>query len=100
MQFKIRKPAGIQTAAKSVHRWFADTRLLGKGGDTGMNGLIGEGEDHFRHFALGFAKVFQLRLDFSSIFIFNESLISETIPQKGEIVMRFSKNIPFCRKER
>jgi len=29
-----------------------------------MNGLSGGGENYFSHFSLGFAKVFQLKLDF------------------------------------
>ena len=38
--------------------------LKGEGGDARMNGLLGGGEDHFRHFAFRFAKVFQSGLDF------------------------------------
>ena len=41
-----------------------------------MNGLRGGGEDHFRHFAFRFAKVFQSGLDFFSMFISNRALIN------------------------
>ena len=64
VQFKIRKPAGFETAAEAIDGRFAHPGLKGEGGDARMNGLRGGGEDHFRHFAFRFAKVFQSGLDF------------------------------------
>ncbi|STT79849.1 Uncharacterised protein [Klebsiella pneumoniae] len=101
MQFEVRESAGFETTAEAIDGRFANPGLKGEGGDARMNGLLGGGEDHFRHFAFRFAKVFQSGLGFfpaCSLVTGRSSM--ETISLMGEIIGRFSKNIPLRKRKR
>lgn len=94
MQFEVRESAGFETTAEAIDGRFANPGLKGEGGDARMNGLLGVARITSATLRSDLLRCSSRDWIFPACSLVTGRSSMETISLMGEIIGRFSKNIP------